>query len=140
MYYVNAGLGLVLIVLAAFQLFSEANMELAAAFLGGALLALATLTRRMSLLTVNVLAVLTVVAMFFYFAGFFQLVPQLHHWYMRGEAVHCLGLLFAAFAMIPVLSEYSCRKKSEQCQRSRHWHRPFRHSHTHTPSHSTVTK
>lgn len=138
MHYVNAGLGLVLIALAAFQLFGEANVELAAAFLGGSVLALATLTRRMSLFTVNVFAILTVVAMFFYFAGFFQLAPQLHHWYMRGEAAHCLGLLFAAFAMIPVLSEYSCRKKSEQCERFRQWRRPFRHNHS--PSHSPVTK
>ncbi len=132
MHYVNAGLGVALLALAAFQV-SQGNLPLAAALFGGGFLALITLKRQMSLFTVNVFAISTVVAMFFYFAGFFQLVPQLHHWYMRGEALHCLGLLFAAFAMIPVLSEYSCRKKSEQCVHSGQWHRQFRH----TPQPST---
>jgi len=136
MYYVNAGLGIALVVLAVVQ-FGHSNIAWGAAFLGGGLLALITLTHRMSLFAVNIFAVLAVGAMFFYFAGFFQLVPQLHHWYMRGEALHCLGMLFAAFAMIPVLSEYSCRQKSEQCEQGRHWHRHhFRHSASHSAAHS----
>jgi hypothetical protein len=133
MHYVNAALGVVLVALACFQ-FIDGNLALAAALFGGGFLALITLKRSMSLFTVNVFAVATVVAMFFYFAGFFQLVPQLHHWYMRGEALHCLGLLFAAFAMIPVLSEYSCRKKSEQCEHSRFWQRHFRHTRHQAPA------
>ena len=134
MYYVNAGLGAILVILAVIQL-GQSYVELAAAIAGGGFLALITLKRRMSLLTVNLFAILTVAAMFFYFAAFFQLVPQLHHWYMRGEALHCLGLLFAGFAMIPVLSEYSCRKKSEQCEHGHHWHR---HHFRHASHHSTA--
>jgi len=136
MHYINAVLGIVLVVLAAVQ-FGQSHIELGAAFLGGGFLALFTLKQRMSVLTVNVFAVFAVGAMFFYFAGFFQLVPQLHHWYMRGEALHCLGMLFAGFAMIPVLSEYSCRQKSEQCEQNRHWHRHhFRHATSHSTAHS----
>ena len=35
------------------------------------------------------------------------------------------------FIGMAVLSEYSSRKKSEQCQHSRHWHRHFRHAPSH---------
>ena len=37
-----------------------------------------------------------------------------------GDGIRAAGLLFAGFAMIPVLSEYSCRMKaSSECERGR---------------------
>jgi hypothetical protein len=90
-----------------------------AIFSGGAVLAFITLKREFSLALSRFLAVTTTIAMFYYFAEFFMLAPQLSDgWYQSagwqsGRPIHALSLLFSAFAMIPVLSDYSCRLKAE---------------------------
>ena len=59
-----------------------------------------------------VLAVASVIAMFFYFAGFFRIVDRFHEqWYRSGLMLDAVGLLISAFAMIPVLSVFSSRMK-----------------------------
>ena len=58
-------------------------------------------------------AVATTAIMFFYFAGFFSLAPHLHeYWYRSGVGFEAIGLLLSAFAMIPILSCYSCMLKA----------------------------
>ena len=68
----------------------------------------------------RVLAVGTMLLMFFYFFGFFELAPTLHgNWWQTETSREALGLLFSAFAMIPVLSCYSCRLKATQANKGR---------------------
>ena len=78
----------------------------------GAALAFITLAPRLGQWSARILAVCATACMLFFFAGFFQMAPSLgDEWY----AVHLpsLGQLIAAFAMIPVLSEYSCLMKAD---------------------------
>ena len=78
----------------------------------GAALAFITLAPRLGQWSARILAVCATASMLFFFAGFFQVAPRLgEEWY----AVHlpALGQLIAAFAMIPVLSEYSCLMKAD---------------------------
>lgn len=113
-HYVNGVLGLVLVVFAVLQLGSENGVWWASVYVCGASLALITLKLGLNLWTVRFLAVITTAAMFFYFAAFFRLAPNLHEeWYRGADAIESLGLLFAAFSMIPVLSEFSCRMKAD---------------------------
>jgi len=68
----------------------------------------------------RLLAIGTMLLMFFYFFGFFQLAPGLHSGWMNSEkGLEALGLLFSAFAMIPVLSCYSCRLKATRAEKDR---------------------
>lgn len=113
-HYVNGVLGVVLLIFAVFQLGSEDGLWWATVYLCGAMLALVTLRLDLNLWTVRFLAVVTTAAMFFYFAAFFRLAPNLQdEWYRGADAIEALGLLFAAFSMIPVLSEFSCRMKAD---------------------------
>ena len=78
----------------------------------GAALAFITLAPRVGYWSARILAVCATGCMLFFFAGFFHMAPSLgDEWY----AVHLssLGQLIAAFAMIPVLSEYSCLMKAD---------------------------
>ena len=85
---------------------------LTAIYLGGALLAFASLQPNISFAWARVLAVASVIAMFFYFAGFFRIVDRFHEqWYRSGLMLDAVGLLISAFAMIPVLSVFSSRMK-----------------------------
>ena len=60
------------------------------------------------------LAVASVIAMFFYFAGFFRIVDHFHEqWYRSGLMLNAVGMLISAFAMIPVLSVFSSRMKCD---------------------------
>ena len=82
-------------------------------YAAGALGASLSLIRDLSRNTQRLLAVSTMLLMFFYFFGFFQLAPGLTDaWWHFAGGREALGLLFAAFAMIPVLSSYSCRLKA----------------------------
>ena len=68
----------------------------------------------------RLLAVSTMLLMFFYFFGFFELAPGLpRQWWTSEVGREALGLLFAAFAMIPVLSCYSCRLKATCADKDR---------------------
>ena len=118
MQYVNATIALALL---GFALLRDAPGE-ATMFIVGALLAAIAFKHWLSTWMVRMLAIVAAGTMFSYFAHFFALVPALHEdWYLRpGEASDAFGLLFASFAMIPVLSEYSCRMKaSAECERGR---------------------
>lgn len=88
----------------------------------GALLTGATLLDSIPRPVARAMAVVATVAMFFYFAGFFRLAPYLQgEWYTTLRGLDAIGLLFGAFAMISVLSDYSCRLKAncDQIRRSR---------------------
>lgn len=115
MQIVNGAIGCLLIVLAGWHLAtSESNSVLTAAFLGGAVLAFATLVFDMNTTLARLLAICTTGAMFYYFAAFFLMLPGLQEfWFSGQQAIEAIGLLIAAFAMIPVLSDYSCRLKAE---------------------------
>ena len=119
MLVVNAIIAVGLLV---FALLARDEPGNAAMFIGGAVLAAIAFKHWLSTWMVRVLALVSAAAMFSYFAQFFVLVPTLQPgWYWQPhEAVGAVGLLFAGFAMIPVLSEYSCRMKaSEECERGR---------------------
>lgn len=112
MRFVTAALGIVLALFAVLQIGQPNGPLWLAVFGAGAFLALITLRRNMPLMLVRLLAVLSSLAMFCFFAGFFRLAPHLRpDWYERAAALDAIGLLFAGFAMIIVLSEYSCRMK-----------------------------
>ena len=120
MHYVNGIIACVLLAFAAAQFNDPSDTTLLFSFAGGALLAILSLQHSMSLFKARTLAVLTTTAMFFYFAGFFTYCPDMaSDWYLRDRSMDLMGLLFAGFAMIPVLSVYSCWMKAE-C----HMHRP----------------
>ncbi|MEM7217864.1 MAG: hypothetical protein AAF515_05825 [Pseudomonadota bacterium] len=62
---------------------------------------------------VRLLAVIAMCVMFLHFFGFFKLAPLLHaDWWQKERALESVGLLFGAFAMIPVLACLSCRLKA----------------------------
>lgn len=80
----------------------------------GALCAFISMKGEMPLLLVRVLALVTTGAMFFYFAVFFKMAPHFQEeWYRSAAALEALGMLLSAFAMIPVLSCYSCMLKAD---------------------------
>lgn len=112
MSYLNGAIGFGFILLALLHLGVPDADVLIGAYLTGSALAFATIPRQLPPNVVRVLAVVTTAATFFYFIGFFQMAPHLGSgWY----AVHtkALGQLLGAFAMIPVLAEYSCRLKAD---------------------------
>lgn len=91
-----------------------------AIYLAGALLSGVTLIDGLPRAAHRVLAVFTMLMMFFYFFGFFELAPTLHgSWWQAETSREALGLLFSAFAMIPVLACYSCCLKAERADKDR---------------------
>ncbi len=91
------------------------SIYLAGAFVSGAAL-IDGIPRTLN----RVIAVCTMLMMFFYFFGFFELAPTLHgNWWQNESSRHALGLLFSAFAMIPVLSSYSCQLKATRADKDR---------------------
>jgi hypothetical protein len=92
-------------------------------YVGAAVLALITLKRDVSAMYARGLAIITTVLMFFFFAGFFVVVPKLAaDWYVHQEGWAAVCLILSAFAMIPILSDYSCRLKAD-CLEARQAHR-----------------
>ena len=120
MRYVNA---IVAVTLLAFALLLRDEPMQAAMFIVGATLATIAFKPWLRPPIVRVLAVVATGVMFWHFAQFLYLVPNLQpDWYGNwgNDCVRTVGLLFAGFGMIPVLSEYSCRMKaSEECERAR---------------------
>ena len=112
MSYLNGFIGFGFILLALLHLGVPDGDFLVGAYLAGSVLAFATLIQRLPLGVARILAVVTTVAAFFYFVGFFKMAPHLGPGWV---AVHtkALGHLLGAFAMIPVLAEYSCRLKAD---------------------------
>lgn len=77
----------------------------------GAALAFPTLTRSLRPGLSRLLAIAATAFLFFYFAGFLKVAPHLGSgWYTMHMVA--LGQLLGAFAMIPLLAEYSCRLKA----------------------------
>ncbi len=119
MHYVNAAIACVLLLLAVLAFETPGAAGTAGMFVAGAVLAALAYKRWLPGWAVRVLAVISAIALFGYFGQFFSMVPTLAwNWYAGGDALHAMGLLFAGFAMIPVLSEYSCRMKATaDCER-----------------------
>jgi len=83
-------------------------------YAAGALLAFITLFRGLHIFLARFLAVATTGLLFFFFAGFFMEVPELKAgWYQRQEAWAAISMLFGAFAMLSILSDFSCRCKAD---------------------------
>lgn len=96
-------------------------------YLIGAVLAFITLKSEISVGPARVLAIGTTAAMFYFFAGFFVVAPNLAaDWYTRPEGWDAVGRIVAAFLMLPILSEYSCRLKAE-CREALEHQRQRRH-------------
>ena len=111
---INGIIGCVLLALAILHVFIPRTPILSAIYLGGALLALASLRPNISFAWARVLAVASVIAMFFYYAGFFRIVDNFHEqWYRSGLMLNAVGMLILAFAMTPVLSVFSSRMKCD---------------------------
>jgi len=135
MRYVNGITGFVLMAFAISQLGDTGNIALVLSFAGGSVLALLSLQRSLRLTTARGLAVLSATAMFFYFASFFRYCPEMSTgWYLLDKAPGLIGLLIAGFAMIPVLSVYSCWMKAE-CHMSDK-PTPQKQSHSQTVGHT----
>ncbi len=67
----------------------------------------------------RVLAISTVAVMFFFFAGFFTMATEFDsRWYQSTASFEAVAFLLAAFCLLAVLSEYSCRLKAD-CPRNR---------------------
>lgn len=111
---VNAIIGCVLLALAILHVFIPKTPILSLIYFGGAVLALVSVRPHISFGWARGFAVATVIAMFFYFAAFFRIVDHFHEqWYRSGMMLEAIGMLISAFAMIPVLSVFSCFMKSE---------------------------
>jgi len=114
MRYVNGIIAFVLMAFAISQMGESGSVTLVLSFAGGSVLALLSLQRSLSLMTARGLAVLSAIAMFSYFSSFFRYCPEMSTgWYLLDKAPGLIGLLIAGFAMIPVLSVYSCWMKAE---------------------------
>ena len=117
---VNAVIAVALVALAVLKLDDPSGASM---FLFGALIAAFALKHYLSAWSVRVLAFLAAGTLFCYFGQFFYLVPHLQpswYWQWQGDALEATALLLSGFAMIPVLSEYSCRlKASRECVRGR---------------------
>ncbi len=85
---------------------------LIAMYFCGAILAFISLAPSISRWAARLLGVFSALCMFFFFAGFIDTTPQLGgDWYAVN--LPSLGQLVSAFAMIPVLAEYSCLMKAD---------------------------
>lgn len=110
MRYVNGLIGVALLVLAVTYLDEADSVPWSLIYGYGALVALLSLKTRITEQVAWIGAIGATAAMFCYFALFFQMVPHLRgDWVFRGH--ECIYLVAAAFSMIPVLSNFSCRLK-----------------------------
>ncbi|MDE0452467.1 MAG: hypothetical protein OXI90_11980 [Gammaproteobacteria bacterium] len=110
MRYVNGMIGVALIVLALSYLSKDDSGLWSLIYGYGALVALLSMRSRVSPLVAWLGAIGATVAMFCYFALFFQMVPHLRgDWIRHGH--ESMYLVAAAFSMIPVLANFSCRLK-----------------------------
>ena len=110
MRYVNGVICVALFVLALSYLSESNSVPWSLIYGYGALVALLSLKSRVTYPVAWVGAIGATVALFCYFALFFQMVPHLRgDWIaQRHESIY---LVAAAFCMIPVLSNFSCRLK-----------------------------
>ncbi len=79
-----------------------------------ALLAFVSLKSHINLNICRILAGLTTLMMFAYFAQFFSVAPGLEgDWYRETKFWEAFSQIIAAFLLIPVLSDYTSRLKAE---------------------------
>jgi O-antigen ligase len=124
MLYLNGAIGVIFIVIALLHA-PHPDPFSWAPYLGAALLALVSCRREISMGIARALAILTMVSMFYFFAAFFVHVPRLAaDWYQHQEGWNAVCEILAAFAMIPILSDFSCRLKAE-CREARAARRAF---------------
>lgn len=111
--YLNGPIGCGMVLLALLHLGVPGRPYLLISmYLCGAALAFITLAPCVSQRAARFLAVCATACMFFFFAGFIHTAPHLGaEWYAVN--LPSLGQLVSAFAMIPVLSEYSCLMKAD---------------------------
>ena len=101
MQYINGTIGSAFAIFALLHLPHPHWLYWAAVYSVGAILAFTTLKTNISLGASRVLAVITTMAMFFYFSAFFKLAPQLaENWYLNTSTMDALGMLISAFAMM----------------------------------------
>ena len=111
---VNLVIGCLLLALSLLHLFIPHNGPLILMYGAGAVFALIATRTSLNNSLARLFAVATTALMFFYFAGFFKMAAHFHeYWYKSGAGLEGVGLLLSAFAMIPVLSSYSCFLKAD---------------------------
>ena len=111
-------IGIILSVLAVLHAFIPMLPVFSVIYALGATLALLSLLNITNAWAVRTLAIASTGAMFIYFFGFFRLVQHFHeNWYRGGVALEAIGMLLSAFAMIAVLSVYSCRLKGVEVEK-----------------------
>ena len=89
-------------------------------YLAGGLISGAALLQGLPRIGQRVLAVGTMLLMFFYFFGFFKLAPGLGElWWQTEVGREAVGLFVGGFALMPVLSCYSCRLKATRASKDR---------------------
>ena len=89
-------------------------------YISGAVAATLTIPDGLPRVSYKILAVGTMLLMFFYFFGFFKLAPGLgEHWWQNEHGREAFGLFLSGFSMMPVLSRYSCRLKATRAAKDR---------------------
>ena len=121
----NAVIGCTLLIPALLHVFIPHKPLVAYLFMGmyavGALLAFTSVHTNMGIRRARVMALGTTAAMFFYFTVFFKMAPEFHEaWYQSGKALEGIGMLLSGFAMIPVLSCFSCMLKADYREQLEH--------------------
>jgi hypothetical protein len=119
MRYLHGFIGLTFVVLALLHV-PHPSPYLWAPYAAGAALTFITLFRGYGVFLSYVLAIATTALLFFFFAAFFMEVPKLAaDWYKHQEGWAAVSMLFGAFAMLSILSDYTCRCKAEDCVEQR---------------------
>ena len=114
------GITAVLIVFAVLQLNDTDSGRWFLIYVMGAAAAALTLPSALSRNAHRLLAVGTMLLMFFYFFGFFKLAPGLGElWWQTEVGREAVGLFVGGFALMPVLSCYSCRLKATRASKDR---------------------
>ena len=118
MQYIHGFIGFVLVVMALIHVPFPDPLEWLP-YAVAACLAFITLSQNMSMGIARILAISTAATMFFFFAIFFLLVPRLDaDWYTTQFGWAAVCRILAAFLMLPILSDYSCRLKKD-CMEAR---------------------
>lgn len=82
-------------------------------------LSFVTFLPSMPLPLARVLAISTVGVMFYFFAGFFTMASEFDsQWYQSTASFEAVAFLLAAFFLMAIMSDYSCRLKAD-CPRNR---------------------
>ncbi len=121
MQYINGFIGVVLVVMALLHVVFPDPLEWLP-YAVAACLAFITLSQKMPRGIARILAISTAGTMFFFFAIFFLAVPRLDaDWYTTQYGWAAVCRILAAFVMLPILSDYSCRLKKdwEECLEAR---------------------